>query len=87
MKKDDLVDALDYLKQAFPTVDRVTSYCRSQTIAQLYSVDDLARLKDAGLSRLHIGMETGDDFLLRYMHKGVTKEQHVTAGRRVKESA
>jgi radical SAM superfamily enzyme YgiQ (UPF0313 family) len=49
-------------------------------------VEDLARLKAAGLTRLHIGMETGDDFLLRYMRKGVTKEQHITAGRRVKES-
>jgi radical SAM superfamily enzyme YgiQ (UPF0313 family) len=86
VKKDDLVDALNYLKQTFPTIDRVTSYCRSQTIAQLFSVEDLARLKAAGLTRLHIGMETGDDFLLRYMRKGVTKEQHITAGRRVKES-
>ena len=86
MNKDDLADGLAYLKQAFPTIDRVTSYCRSQTISQLYSVDDLARLKDSGLTRLHIGMETGDDFLLRYMRKGVTQEQHITAGRRVKES-
>ena len=86
MNKDDLADGLVYLKQAFPTIDRVTSYCRSQTISQLYSVDDLARLKEAGLTRLHIGMETGDDFLLRYMRKGVTQEQHVTAGRRVKEA-
>ena len=31
-------------------------------------------------------METGSDFLLRYMRKGVTKEQHIIAGRRIKES-
>lgn len=86
MRLDDLVEVLNYLKQTFPAIDRITSYGRSQTIAQLLSVEDLARLKEAGLTRLHLGLETGSDFLLKYMRKGVTKEQHVVAGRRVKES-
>jgi radical SAM superfamily enzyme YgiQ (UPF0313 family) len=86
MKADDLVEALNYLRQAFPTIDRITSYGRSQTIAQLFSVDDLKRLKDAGLTRLHLGLESGSDFLLKFMRKGATKEQHIIAGRRVKEA-
>jgi len=86
MKKDDLAEALRYLKAAFPTVDRITSYARSQTIAQLLTVEDLKRLKEAGLTRLHLGMETASDALLRYMRKGVTKEQHIIAGQRVKQS-
>jgi radical SAM superfamily enzyme YgiQ (UPF0313 family) len=86
MKKDDFVEAVQYLRQAFPTIDRVTCYARSQTIAQLYTVDDLRRLKEAGLTRLHLGLETGSDFLLHYMRKGTTKEQHIIAGRRIKES-
>jgi len=86
MKSDDLVELLQYLKSTFPTIDRVTSYARSQTIAQLWSADDLKRVREAGLTRLHLGMETGSDFLLKYMAKGVTKEQHITAGRRIKES-
>jgi radical SAM superfamily enzyme YgiQ (UPF0313 family) len=86
MKKDDFVEAVHYLRQAFPTIDRITCYARSQTIAQLYTVDDLRRLKEAGLTRLHLGLETGSDFLLRYMRKGTTKEQHIIAGRRIKES-
>ena len=44
------------------------------------------RLREAGLTRLHLGMETASDALLRYMRKGVTKEQHVIAGQRVKQS-
>jgi radical SAM superfamily enzyme YgiQ (UPF0313 family) len=86
MRVDDLVEVLTYLKETFPAIDRITSYGRSQTIAQLLSVDDLRRLKEAGLTRLHLGLESGSDFLLKYMHKGVTKEQHIVAGRRVKES-
>jgi len=86
MKVEDFAEALRYLKAAFPSIDRVTSYGRAQTIAHLLSVDDLKTLKEAGLTRLHLGMETGFDTLLKYMHKGVTKEQQIIAGRRVKES-
>ena len=86
MKKDDLAEALRYLKAAFPSVDRITSYGRSQTITQLLTVEDLKRLKEAGLTRLHLGMETASDALLKYMRKGVTKEQHIIAGQRVKQS-
>jgi radical SAM superfamily enzyme YgiQ (UPF0313 family) len=84
MKVDELVEGLQYLKKAFPTIDRITSYARSQTLAQLWSVESLKRLKKAGLTRLHLGMETGSDLLLKYMRKGVTKEQHISAGRMIK---
>jgi radical SAM superfamily enzyme YgiQ (UPF0313 family) len=86
MKVDDLVETLNYLRQSLPSIERVTSYARSQTIAQLLSVDDLKRLRKAGLTRLHLGLESGSDFLLKFVRKGVTKEQHIVAGRRVKEA-
>lgn len=86
MKVDALAECLEYLRKTFPQVERITSYARSQTVVQLLSVDDLKRLKDAGLTRLHLGMESGSDFLLKYMGKGVTKSQHIAAGRRIKES-
>jgi biotin synthase-like enzyme len=86
MKVSDLAESLQYIKTTFPSVDRITSYGRSQTIAQLLTVEDLKRLREAGLTRLHLGMETGSDFLLRYMRKGVTKEQQIIAGQRVKKS-
>jgi radical SAM superfamily enzyme YgiQ (UPF0313 family) len=86
MKVDDLVEALKYLRETFPSVDRVTTYARSQTIAQRLGVDDLIRIREAGLTRIHIGLESGSDRVLKFMDKGVTKEQHITAGRRVKDA-
>lgn len=86
MKVDDLIEALEYLRQAFPSADRVTTYARSQTIAQRLSVDDLARIRKAGLTRIHIGLESGADTVLKFMNKGVTKEQHITAGLKVKDA-
>jgi len=86
MKPGELVEALTYLKETFPTIERVTSYARSQTISQVWSVDELTRVREAGLTRLHLGLESGSDFLLKYMRKGVTKAEHIRAGRMIKES-
>jgi radical SAM superfamily enzyme len=50
------------------------------------SVEALKQIKAAGLDRIHIGLETGCDPLLKLMKKGVTGAQHVEAGRRVIEA-
>ncbi len=86
MKPEVVVEALSYLKEVFPSIDRVTSYARSRTIAKRLTPDDLVRLREAGLTRLHIGLESGCDEVLKYMNKGVTKAEHIAAGRKVKES-
>jgi radical SAM superfamily enzyme YgiQ (UPF0313 family) len=85
MKTRDLVDILKFLKSTFPTIKRITSYARSKTIARK-DVEDLKALFEAGLSRLHFGMETGYDKLLDYVKKGVTAEEHIDAGKKVKAS-
>jgi radical SAM superfamily enzyme YgiQ (UPF0313 family) len=85
MRTPDLVRVIRVLKAAFPNLTRITSYGRSKTTAKK-SLEELKELYEAGLSRLHVGLETGYDDLLRYMQKGVTAEEHVEGGRRVKES-
>ena len=83
IKPDDLVAILEYLRLVFPQVERVTSYARSHSIARI-SDADMARLAAAGLNRIHIGMESGADAVLDFIKKGVDKETHVVAGRKVK---
>lgn len=79
-------EGLQYLKDTFPSINRVTSYARSRTIAKRLSVEDLRSMKNIGLTRLHVGLETGSDFLLKYMNKGVSKEEHIEAGKRIKDA-
>ncbi len=81
----DLVEILSYLKSLFPEIERITSYARAKTILKK-SVKDLEQLRKLGLKRLHIGLETGDDQILKYINKGVTAKEHIEAGRRVIES-
>jgi hypothetical protein len=85
MKTDDLGQVIVFLKNTFPKVRRVTSYARSQTVMKK-KVAELIKLRQAGLTRLHIGMESGYDPILEFMQKGETVEQHVKAGQRVVES-
>jgi len=80
-----LAEVLNFLKEQFPTVDRITTYARSKTACRR-SVDELKMLRDAGLTRVHIGLESGHDPLLKYMDKGVTAEEHVEGGLKIKEA-
>ncbi|NHM27514.1 radical SAM protein [Desulfofundulus sp. TPOSR] len=81
----DLVEILHYLKVNFPTIERITSYARSKTIARK-SQEDLKRLREAGLSRLHIGLESGCDEVLACIQKGTTADEHILAGKKTKEA-
>ena len=85
MKTDELVEVVRHIYEAFPTVDRVTSYARAKTIARKQP-EDLRRLRDAGLTRLHIGLETGDEELLAHMEKGATAGEMIAAGRMAREA-
>jgi radical SAM superfamily enzyme YgiQ (UPF0313 family) len=79
------VKVIAHLKEEFPGVRRITSYARARTVARK-SVEELGQLHEAGLSRLHIGLESGYDPLLSYMQKGVTADLVIEGGRKVVES-
>ncbi|HVO68326.1 MAG TPA: radical SAM protein [Syntrophales bacterium] len=82
---DDFIAILDHLKERFPKIDRITTYARARTLSHK-SVDDLKRLKQAGLTRIHTGMESGSTRVLKMIKKGITPEEVVTGGRHVMEA-
>jgi radical SAM superfamily enzyme YgiQ (UPF0313 family) len=85
MKTEDLAEVVTYLKETFPRVKRVTGYARSSTATRKKAAE-LTELRQAGLNRLHIGLESGYDPILEYMGKGETAVQHIKGGRRIVES-
>lgn len=82
IKTAELVEVIRYLKETLPSISRITSYARSKTAAKK-SVAELVELREAGLSRIHIGLESGYDPVLKFMDKGVTAADHITGGRNV----
>ncbi len=85
IKPSDLVEILTHLKTRFPWIERITSYARSHTISRI-SDDNLKAIKNAGLNRIHIGLESGSDAVLKMTQKGVTKETHIKAGLKVRKA-
>ena len=85
VKTEMLVKILNTLSSSFPHVERVTSYARAKTIAKKPS-EDLIKIFQAGLTRLHVGLETGDRDLLKEIGKGATPEEMIEAGRKAKEA-
>jgi radical SAM superfamily enzyme YgiQ (UPF0313 family) len=85
MRTPDLIEVIKFLKETFPSIDRVTSYARTKTICHK-TMEELKDIRAAGLNRLHVGLETGNDELLKYIDKGVTAEEQIIAGRKAKEA-
>lgn len=85
IKADDMVTILNALREKFPDIERITTYARSHTIARIKD-EDLKRIADAGLNRIHIGMESACDQILDLVEKGVDKATHITAGKKVKKA-
>jgi radical SAM superfamily enzyme YgiQ (UPF0313 family) len=75
----DLCRICIHAHRIFPNLERVTVYGSSQYIHKK-GPEDLKRLAESGLSRIHVGLESGDDIILRMIKKGTTADQQVQAG-------
>jgi len=85
MRTEDLVQVLDWVKQAFPRVGRISVYGSARFIKGR-KVEDLKRLKSHGLDVIYMGLESGDAEVLRRIRKGATPEDFVRASEKVKEA-
>lgn len=83
LKAERLEDVLIYFKKTFPSIERITSYGRAETLSKV-SAEQYKALKKAGLDRIHSGFETGSDEVLKLINKGTTSEQQIIAGKNIK---
>ncbi len=80
-----LEEIIGLINENLPNIERISTYANAKSILRK-SVDDLKKLRGMGLKMIYLGVETGNSQLLEKIHKGVTYEQMVEAGRRVKEA-
>jgi hypothetical protein len=81
----ELVEIITYIMKVFPGVERVTTYARAKSMKRK-SPEDYHRLKEAGLTRIHSGMESGSLNVLKLIQKGIKPEDILKGGVRVVES-
>jgi radical SAM superfamily enzyme YgiQ (UPF0313 family) len=90
---DSLILQPDYIEQAvssicdnFPGIERFTIYGRTKTAARQRSASDLAAFKNAGIQRVHFGIESGSAAVLEMVKKGETPDDHVNGARKAAEA-
>ena len=81
MRPHEIIEVLKHLRGTLKTLTRVTSYTRSKTLSQR-KPEELKAIREAGLDRLHVGLETGDDELLTAIRKGVTSAEQIDSGKK-----
>ncbi|MDF1553928.1 MAG: radical SAM protein [Deferrisomatales bacterium] len=74
---------LPAIRERLPAVQRVGTYATARAVRKKTD-EDLRWLRANGLRMVYLGLESGDDQTLRYVHKDSTAEQMVDAGRRLK---
>ena len=82
LKTTEILEILNYLRSRFPAIERITTYARSTTLKRK-TVDEFKQLKEAGLIRIHAGMESGSEKVLKMIRKGITPEDIIEAGTKV----
>ena len=85
MRTDDLLRVLRKLYDAFPRLQKVTTYAGPRsTLAK--TPEELKAIRDAGLNRAYLGVESGSDAVLRAINKGCTAREMLQAGRALVEA-
>jgi radical SAM superfamily enzyme YgiQ (UPF0313 family) len=78
-------EIIRHIKFSFLDAERITSYARAKTLVKL-GLDRLKKIKKAGLTRVHVGLESGDKKTLEFMQKGATLEEMIAGGKVAKKA-
>jgi radical SAM superfamily enzyme YgiQ (UPF0313 family) len=85
MSTNELIEILDLLNQELPSLERVGIYGYAKDVRDK-TVDGLELIRDAGLGIIYLGLETGDDELLRWSRKGVDSEENIRACNMIRDA-
>ena len=85
MRTEQLLAILKKLYDSFPELERVTAYAGPRS-ALTKTPEELRSLREAGLYRVYLGVETGSDELLHTIKKGVDAQEMLEAGIRLREA-
>jgi radical SAM superfamily enzyme YgiQ (UPF0313 family) len=85
MKQEELLAILDKLYRTFPSLEKVTTYAGPRS-TMTKTPEQLRELRQAGLVRAYLGVETGSDEILAKTHKGVNSEEMLEAGLRLRDA-
>jgi len=80
-----LLEILRHINGKFPDLERISAYATPQDLLRR-SIEELKDLKDNKLTILYVGVESGDDDVLKHVRKRVTHAQILEAANKAKEA-
>jgi radical SAM superfamily enzyme YgiQ (UPF0313 family) len=83
MPTKDMIEVLQTLWEQLPSLQRVGTYGYAKDVREK-SDSDLKEIREAGLGIVYLGLESGDDSLLRWSRKGITSKDNVEACMRIR---
>lgn len=81
----DLLAVIAYAKEQMPWLISISSYGTALDVIHK-GENQLKELKEAGLSMVYMGAESGDETILKEVKKGITKQQLIEAGKLLKQA-
>lgn len=85
LKTEDLLNILQHIKKIFPECERIGIYATPKDILNK-NLNELKALKENGLGIMYMGIESGNDDILRRINKGVDSKTMIEAGKKAKKS-
>jgi len=85
LKTSRLVEILERLDRRLPRLERVTAYAAPKNLMKK-SVGELRQLRQAGLTMVYLGVESGDDEVLRRVDKRSTSAEMIEGCLKAKEA-
>jgi coproporphyrinogen III oxidase-like Fe-S oxidoreductase len=83
LPKERMVETLKYLRANFPRLERISCYAMPKNILQKKD-DELREIRAAGLHMMYVGIESGNDIVLKKVTKGATYKTILEACQKVK---
>ena len=81
VKPEILIELTDYCYKIHPNLKKVSAYAHAKDIVKK-SDEDLKRLADSGFTMVYVGVESGDEEVLKACKKGTTQDELTLAAQK-----
>ena len=85
LSTDYMIQIVEYIYQKFPNLERVSCYAMPMNLLKK-TPEELSMMNKAGLDRLYLGIETGNDIILKKVTKGATQNTMIKACNKAKDA-
>jgi radical SAM superfamily enzyme YgiQ (UPF0313 family) len=85
LSTDYMIQIVKYIYQKFPNLERVSCYAMPMNLLKK-TPEELNMMNKAGLDRLYLGIETGNDIILKKVTKGATQNTMIKACNKAKDA-